>query len=162
VRSQVAKSVADQNTVFLPWGRGDAVIPLVGAEDVARVATVLLTGTAAGRQNAYDLIGETPSVNEIVNTLGRVLKRPIRYVEVTDEQWAQAVAGRMNSHALDHLSNLWQFFRNLRNPQKGEWLPDQRYDPNPNWNGPADAGTVLRENAEVFGGVREGSASGHS
>jgi uncharacterized protein YbjT (DUF2867 family) len=107
----VAQSVAEQNTVFLPWGPGEAVIPLVGAEDVARVATALLTGSAASRQDAYDLIGETPSVNEIVNTLGMVLKRPIRYVEITDEQWAQAVAGRINAHAVDHLSQLWRFFR---------------------------------------------------
>ena len=111
VRALVATSVANQNTVFLPWGRGDAVIPLVGAEDVARVATALLTGTAAGRQSAYDLIGEIPSVNEIVTTLDRVLKRRIRYIEITDEQWVQAVAGRMNTHALDHLSHLWRFFR---------------------------------------------------
>src|SRR5262249_27687867 len=80
VRKLVANSVADQNTVFLPWGPGDAVIPLVGAEDVARVATALLTGIAAIRQNAYELIAEIPSVNEIVNSLGRALNRPIRYV----------------------------------------------------------------------------------
>src|SRR5215813_8664845 len=42
VRKLVANSVADQNTVFLPWGPGDAVFPLVGAEDVARVAATLL------------------------------------------------------------------------------------------------------------------------
>src|SRR5215469_821834 len=111
VRKLVAKSVAEQNTIFLPWGPGDAVIPLVGAEDVARVAARLLTGGAAGRQRAYELIAEVPSVNEITNTLGRVLRRPIRYVEITDEQWAQAVAAHMNFHALDHLSHLWRFFR---------------------------------------------------
>ena len=151
VRALVATSVANQNTVFLPWGRGDAVIPLVGAEDVARVATALLTGTAAGRQSAYDLIGEIPSVNEIVTTLDRVLKRRIRYIEITDEQWVQAVAGRMNTHALDHLSHLWRFFRTsgIRKRESGLWI--ERYDPNPDRNGPPDAGTVLRDKR---GGVR--------
>src|SRR5262249_57060970 len=38
VRALVAKTVADQNTIFLPWGDGSAVMPLVAAEDCARVA----------------------------------------------------------------------------------------------------------------------------
>jgi hypothetical protein len=61
--------------------------------------------------NAYDLIGETPTVSELVNTLGTALNRPIRYVEITDEQWAAAVKDRINPHGLNHLSDLWRFFR---------------------------------------------------
>jgi uncharacterized protein YbjT (DUF2867 family) len=159
VRALVARSVADQDTVFLPWGGGDAVIPLVGAEDVARVATALLTGTAAGGQNAYDLIAETPSVSEIVDTLSRALKRPIRYVELTDEQWTQAVAGRINAHAVDHLSHLWLFFR-TREVRKGE-IGFRTTDAIRTLTG-ADPQTLeqfLEKNAKVFGGVREGGAS---
>jgi hypothetical protein len=47
----------------------------------------------------------------------RLLGRPIRYVPITDEQWADAVKERLNPRALDHLSHLWRHFR------KGE----QRY-----------------------------------
>jgi hypothetical protein len=32
-------------------------------------------------------------------------------VAITDEQWANAVKDRLNPHALDHLSHLWQYFR---------------------------------------------------
>jgi hypothetical protein len=32
-------------------------------------------------------------------------------VPITDELWADAVKERLNSHALDHLSHLWQYFR---------------------------------------------------
>jgi hypothetical protein len=32
-------------------------------------------------------------------------------VAITDEQWANAVKERINPHALDHLSHLWQYFR---------------------------------------------------
>jgi hypothetical protein len=32
-------------------------------------------------------------------------------VPITDEQWATAVKDRLNPHALDHLSHLWQYFR---------------------------------------------------
>jgi uncharacterized protein YbjT (DUF2867 family) len=160
VRKLVAKSVADQNTVFLPWGPGDAVIPLVGAEDVARVATTLLTGTTAGRQRAYELIAEVPSVNEITNTLGRVLRRPIRYVEITDEQWVQAVAPRMNAHALDHLSHLWRFFR-TSGIRKGD-SDFQITETIRNLTGtdPQTLEQFFEKYAAEFGGVREGVSAG--
>jgi uncharacterized protein YbjT (DUF2867 family) len=41
VRTLIAKTVSDQNTIFLPWGDGGAVFPLVAAEDCARVAAAL-------------------------------------------------------------------------------------------------------------------------
>lgn len=114
VRALVSRSVAGQDTAFLPWGEGDAVIPLTGAEDVARVAATLLAGSNPPSQKVYPLVSETPTVREIMETLGRVLGRPIRYVPITDEQWAEAVKERLSSHALDHLSHLWQYFRNNR------------------------------------------------
>jgi uncharacterized protein YbjT (DUF2867 family) len=42
VRALVSRSVAEQNTAFLPWGDETTVIPLAGAEDVSRVAAALL------------------------------------------------------------------------------------------------------------------------
>lgn len=111
VRALVSRSVAAQNTVFLPWGDGDAVIPLVGAEDVSSVAATLLAGSALPTQNVYSLVSETLAVREIVETLGRALGRSIRYVPITDEQWAVAMKERINPHALDHLAHLWQYFR---------------------------------------------------
>jgi uncharacterized protein YbjT (DUF2867 family) len=111
VRALVRKSVTEQRTVFLPWGDGSAAIPLVGAEDVSRVAATLLANPETPSKSAYDLIAEIPTVREIVDTLGTVLRRPIRYVEITDEQWAEAVRSQINPHALDHLSHLWQYFR---------------------------------------------------
>ena len=56
----------------------------------------------------FPLVTETLTVREIVETLGRALDRPIRYVPITDEQWAQAVKERINPHAIDHLSHLWR------------------------------------------------------
>jgi uncharacterized protein YbjT (DUF2867 family) len=111
VRALVSRSVAEQGTVFLPWGDGDAVIPLAGAEDVARVAAALLANPSVPPQNVYPLVSEVPTVREIVETLGRALGREIRYVPITDEQWADAVKERLNPHALDHLTHLWQYFR---------------------------------------------------
>jgi uncharacterized protein YbjT (DUF2867 family) len=111
VRALVRNSVSEQSTVLLPWGDGSATIPLVGAEDVSQVAATLLASSETPPKGAYDLISATPTVKEIVDTLSAVLRRPIRYVDITDEQWADTMKGRINPHALDHLSHLWRYFR---------------------------------------------------
>ena len=110
-RALVSRSVSAQSTVFLPWGDGSATIPLVGAVDVSHVAAALLTNPESPSARAYDLIAAIPTVKEIVDTLSAVLQRPIRYVDITDEQWADAVRGHLNPHALNHLSHLWRYFR---------------------------------------------------
>ncbi len=119
VRALVSRSVAEQNAAFLPWGDDKTVIPLAGAEDVSRVAATLLADPGVPSEDVYPLVSETPTVREIMETLGRAIGREIRYVPITDEQWADAVKERLNPHALDHLTHLWQHFR------KGE----QRYQP---------------------------------
>jgi uncharacterized protein YbjT (DUF2867 family) len=96
VRALVSRSVAEQSTVYLPWGEDTTVIPLVGAEDVSRVAAAVLGNPGVPTQSAYALIGETPSVREITEALGRAIGRPIRYVAITDEQWADAVKERLS------------------------------------------------------------------
>jgi uncharacterized protein YbjT (DUF2867 family) len=111
VRALVSRSVAEQSTAFLPWGEDATVIPLVGAEDVSRVAATLLASPGPPSQSAYALVSETPTVREMTEALGRAIGRPIRYVAITDEQWANAVKDRINSHALDHLTHLWKYFR---------------------------------------------------
>ena len=111
VRALVSRSVAEQNTVLLPWGEDTTVIPLVGAEDVSHVAARLLANPGAPSQSVYPLVSETPTVREMTEALARAIGRPIRYVAITDEQWANAVKERINPHALDHLSHLWHYFR---------------------------------------------------
>lgn len=111
VRALVSRSVAEQSAIFLPWGDDKTVIPLTGAEDVARVAATLLANPGAPSQSVYALVSETPTVKEITAALGRAIGRPVRYVAVTDEQWANAVKEWIQPHALDHLSHLWQYFR---------------------------------------------------
>jgi uncharacterized protein YbjT (DUF2867 family) len=111
VRALVRKSVAEQSAVFLPWGEGSAKISLVGGDDVARVAATLLAASEMPSAGSYDLIAATPTVKEIIGTLSAALQRPIRYVNVTDEQWLSAMKDHINPHALDHLSHLWQYFR---------------------------------------------------
>jgi uncharacterized protein YbjT (DUF2867 family) len=111
VRALVSRSVAEQSTAFLPWGEDKTIIPLVGAEDVAGVAATLLANAGVPAQSVYALVTETLTVRDMIDALGRAVGRPIRYVPITDEQWANAVKERLNPHALDHLSHLWQYFR---------------------------------------------------
>ena len=111
VRALVGRSVAEQNIAFLPWGEETTVIPLAGAEDVARVAASLLANPSLPSQSVYPLISAAPTVKEMIEALGRAIGRPVRYVAITDEQWGNAVKERINPHALDHLTNLWQYFR---------------------------------------------------
>lgn len=153
VRALVSRSVSAQSTVFLPWGDGSATIPLVGAVDVSHVAAALLTNPELPSARAYDLIAAIPTVKEIVDTLSAVLQRPIRYVDITDEQWAEAVRGHLNPHALNHLSHLWRYFRS----------PERRHDEDarnvtdtiPTFTG-MSAQTLedfFRANTQEFGGV---------
>jgi uncharacterized protein YbjT (DUF2867 family) len=111
VRALVSRSVAEQSTVFLPWGEQDTVVPLVGAEDVSRVAATLLANPGVPSQNAFPLVGETPTVRKLIESLAKAIARPVRYVAITDDEWADAVKERINPHALDHLTHLWQYFR---------------------------------------------------
>jgi uncharacterized protein YbjT (DUF2867 family) len=111
VRALVSGTVAAKDTVFLPWGDGDAIFPLVGGEDVARVAAALLARPEEPVQKVYPLVTEALTVQEIVETLSKVIGRPLNYVPITDEQWADAVKERINPHAVDHLSHLWRYFR---------------------------------------------------
>lgn len=111
VRALVSRTVSEKDIVFLPWGDGDATFPLAGGEDVAQVAVALLAGTGLPSQKVYPLVSEALTVHQIVKTLSEVLGRPLQYVPITDEQWANAVKERINVHAVDHLSHLWRYFR---------------------------------------------------
>jgi uncharacterized protein YbjT (DUF2867 family) len=118
VRALVRGSVTTQDTALLPWGDGEAIIPLAGAEDVALVAATLLSESSAPVTKVYPIVSEVLNAREIVDTLSKAIGREIRYVPITDEQWVEAVKPRINAHAVDHLSHLWQYFRNLKERRK--------------------------------------------
>jgi uncharacterized protein YbjT (DUF2867 family) len=106
------QSLPAQRAVRLPWGRETTVLPLVSAEDVARVAVGLLTAPDLKPGTPYPLIGTTISLKEIIATFGRVLGKDIRYEEISDEAWQQHAASRgYNEHAIAHLSSLWKALR---------------------------------------------------
>jgi uncharacterized protein YbjT (DUF2867 family) len=106
------QSLPAQGAVRLPWGSESTVLPLVAAEDVARVAVGLLTSPQLVAGAAYPLIGTTISLREIIATFARVLGKNVRYEEISDEEWRQHAASRgYNVHAIAHLSALWRALR---------------------------------------------------
>jgi uncharacterized protein YbjT (DUF2867 family) len=112
VASLVRQSLPAQGAIRLPWGSENTVLPLVAAEDVARVATGLLTGPQPEAGSFYRLIGATISLKEIVATFARVMGRNVYYEEITDEQWRHDAGSRgFNPHAVEHLSSLWRAIR---------------------------------------------------
>lgn len=112
IRSLVLSSLAGEGAIQLPWGSDETVIPLVGAEDVARVAVGLLTAPVLQAGSGHRLIGSSLTLRQIIAAFGRVLDREVRYEEISDDDWRRkALARGLNAHAVEHLSQLWRFLR---------------------------------------------------
>jgi uncharacterized protein YbjT (DUF2867 family) len=110
--SLVRQSLPAQGAIRLPWGNESTVLPLVAAEDVARVAVGLLTGPQPAAGTFHRLIGTTISLKEIIATFARVIGRNVHYEEISDEAWRRDAASRgFNPHAIEHLSSLWRAIR---------------------------------------------------
>jgi uncharacterized protein YbjT (DUF2867 family) len=108
----VRSSLPAQGSIRLPWGKESTVLPLVAAEDVARVSVGLLTSPSLTAGTAYPVVGTVISLKEIIATFGRVLGKDVRYEEITDEQWkSDALARGYNEHSVEHLSALWKAIR---------------------------------------------------
>jgi uncharacterized protein YbjT (DUF2867 family) len=68
------------------------------------VAAGTLTGSPLPNGTIVPLLGSVVTVREMVDAFSAVLGRPVRYQEITDEQWAQAVSGAgINPAALEHI-----------------------------------------------------------
>jgi uncharacterized protein YbjT (DUF2867 family) len=108
----VRSSLAAQEPIRLPFGSDGTVIPLVSAEDVARVAVGVLTSPTVPAGVSYRVIGAALTLRDITATFGRVFGREVRYEAISEEEWRRGALGRgLNPHAVEHLSQLWRFFR---------------------------------------------------
>jgi uncharacterized protein YbjT (DUF2867 family) len=108
----VGAGMPAQGAIRLPLGDENTILPLISAEDVARIAVGLLTDPERVAGTAYLVIGSAISIKEIVGAFARVLNKDIHYEEITDEQWRSEVLARgWNAHAVEHLSSLWKSLR---------------------------------------------------
>jgi uncharacterized protein YbjT (DUF2867 family) len=112
MRALTAATIGRDGTIYLPWGSEETVVPIVSAEDVARVAVGVLTSPSVTPGSSYSVIGDVLALRDIVAIFKRVLGREVRYQEIPDEAWADVALSRgFNHHAVEHLSKLWQSIR---------------------------------------------------
>ncbi len=118
-------SLARTGEIALPWGPEGTAIPLVSAEDVARVAAAVLTGPVLKSGTVVRLMAGAITNKEIADAFGEILGRPVQYVEVSDDQWAStASALGVNAVAVEHLTHLWRYLRTR--PPENRPLSHQR------------------------------------
>jgi uncharacterized protein YbjT (DUF2867 family) len=102
---------APTGELAVPLGDESTTIPLVSAGDVARMGAELLHDISRPAQPFYRLIGEVPTVGEIVAEFGGALGTPLRYVNVAADVWREGARSRgATEHTIEHLSRLWQVF----------------------------------------------------
>ena len=97
----------------IPLGTaGETAVPLIAAEDVARVAAAFLAAPAPREPGPVRLVGQVATVSEIVTAFSRAAGRDLEYADVPSAAWKRAaIASGINPHAAEHLASLWDIFR---------------------------------------------------
>ena len=103
-----APTVAAEGKIYLPFGEGRHAP--VTVDDVATVIVAILTDPELRHVGkAYRLTGSTEmTVADIADTIGRVVNKPVEYIEIPTEAWLEqlAKAPYMNTHFLKHLEQV--------------------------------------------------------
>jgi uncharacterized protein YbjT (DUF2867 family) len=112
LRALARRSLDRAGVIALPWGPQTTAIPMVGAEDVARVAAAVLSGPLMPNGTVLRLVAGAVTNKEIAEAFGEILGRPVQYIEITDEQWAMAASNAgVNATVVEHLTYLWRYLR---------------------------------------------------
>jgi uncharacterized protein YbjT (DUF2867 family) len=110
-----ARSIADSGTIRLPFGTG-RTSPIV-SDDVARVVATVLTDPGPYIGRVLELTGpRSQDMNGVAAEYSRALGRPISYVDVPSEIWAQQVLARANlgPYVEEHISTMARLHRENR------------------------------------------------
>jgi uncharacterized protein YbjT (DUF2867 family) len=146
------RSISSQNTVYLPLGLGDALIPLIAAHDVANVAAAILAQPSIATATSYSLVGDLLTVRQLVDTFSEVLGLQINYIDLPNDKWRQAVTEYLNPYVLDHLAGILNFFRTADTANEASFKVSQAiFD----FTGihPQKLGDFILAEAKTFGGV---------
>ena len=143
-------SLARAGVIALPWGPETTAIPMVAAQDVARVAAAVLTGPVLPSGTVVRLMAGAVTNEEIVDAFGHILGRSVDYVEISDDQWASAAsAAGVNAVAVEHLTHLWRYLRTLAPEYQAFYHTSdafERFTGRP----PQSLPQFLREHQELF------------
>ena len=109
-----ARSIADSGTIRLPFGTG-RTSPIV-TDDVARVVATILADPAPYIGRVFDLTGpRSQDLNGIAEEYARALSRPVTYVDVPWETWAEHVlAPRFGPYVNEHIATMARLHRENR------------------------------------------------
>lgn len=118
---QFAKGIRQDSEIRAPFGSGDGKVPCIAAEDVARLALKVLLNPELFMGKAYQLFTSNLSLNELAQEIAKLLGRPIRYHEITPDQFLEESIdreGSENQEGKDHLISLWESFLELNQDQE--------------------------------------------
>src|SRR6267378_1094400 len=110
-----ARSIADSGTIRLPFGTGRT--SPIATEDVARVVATILTDPGPYIGRVFELTGpRSQDMNGVVEEYARALSRPVSYVDVPWETWAeQVLAGaKLGPYVDEHLATMARLHRENR------------------------------------------------
>jgi uncharacterized protein YbjT (DUF2867 family) len=115
VTSHAAQTIADSGTIRLPFGTGRT--SPVATDDVARVAATILTDPGPYIGRVFELTGpQSQDMNGIAEEYARALSRPVTYVDVPGETWAEQVLARLGfgPYVDEHLATTARLHRENR------------------------------------------------
>ena len=118
---QFAKGIRQDSEIRAPFGSGDGKVPSIAAEDVARLALKVLLNPEPFIGRADQLFTSNLSLNELAQEVSKLLGRPIRYHEITRDQFLNESIegeGSANQEGKDHLISLWESFLELNQDQE--------------------------------------------
>jgi uncharacterized protein YbjT (DUF2867 family) len=110
-----ARSIADSGTIRLPFGTG-RTSPIATA-DVARVVATVLADPGPYIGRVLELTGpRSQDMNGVAAEYARALSRPVSYVEIPWESWAQQVLAHANlgSYVDEHIATMARLHRENR------------------------------------------------
>jgi uncharacterized protein YbjT (DUF2867 family) len=107
-------SLTRAGVIALPWGPESTAIPMVSAQDVARVAAAVLTRPTLPGGTVIRLMAGAVTNKESADAFSQILDRSVDYVEISEKQWASAASeAGVNAVAIEHLTHLWRYLRTL-------------------------------------------------
>lgn len=107
----VLAALSGWRELVVPLGPETTRVPLVAAEDVARVAAALLASPGSAGPVVH-LTGQMLTVEEVADTLRKTRNPSLEYVDADPEQWHRDLLAVLDDpHTVEHLSALWEIFR---------------------------------------------------
>ena len=110
-----ARSIVGSGTIRLPFGTGRT--SPVTTDDVARVVATILTDPGPYIGRVFELTGpRSQDMNGVAAEYARALGRPISYVDVPSETWAEQVLARANlgPYVDEHIGTMARLHRENR------------------------------------------------